>query len=935
MDDLNRLDRHPTRTLRGVAALIASLVGSGACGDGNHGGTVSEQRAVTSAITISGRIAFAGYPVLGDPVIPGVTVTLSGARSAVQTTDANGNYAFTGLPPGSYSVRPTLAGISLAPDVVNLNNQTTDVVERFYATPLPGGWQPSRVFGRVDLTQASLNMVVPNRVFHPGGVLADRMTAPTPSRLWVFDSGNNRILGFRNVGTCVGGPIPGAACTEHSGCGSGGSCAGSLNRNADLVLGQPSTSDRSACNGDNTTRAPAARNTLCLTPYPQIVSLGEGPTGGQMATDAAHNFYVVDSYNNRVLRFDDPFTKDNLPDKVWGQADYTSRECNRGFGAPAADRICTGNLDDISGFFAAGVDVTPDGSTLWVADNANNRVLRIPTNGTSANLVLGQPNMQSSGGCDGTTATLCGPKAVRFDPATNRLYVADGSGNTARVLVWQSPSTNGQLPSNQLQLQPPAGSGFNSVRGLTLDPATSGAIWVADTDNNRVIQYVNSVPTRVVGQPNLTSTACDDFATDGTLSGLACSPHGSIGIDRDGTVYVGDLDDHQRVDRFRGPQPLPRPDGIGHAADAYLINEGNIVDDHLGVPNRIGPAGFNGPDYVSLTPLGMIVSDRFRLLFWRNYGASGLNGGNADGVLGQSDFASEDRNVAHGNLFRATALDSVKSLLYAANRNFIVVWSTQNGLQSAAAPAFEIASPLPLRGGGTIDFGANGIAVDSATDSAWITDGDHQRLLRILNMSSQSNRQVDVVLGQPDLATTGCNRGKGRDFPVRNGFCTPDQVTFDRLGNLYVVDASFEGSGRALEFDRASLPPIPSPQVFWNSNSNGPVPARVYTKADFTTFDNAFCDPDRINQPCTPTSLAFEPGTNRMVMTVDAFDNPLESRAFIYNNPVPAGVTAPRPSGRIPLNFDQGGSCSWDSSRRLAIMDHNWSRVVLIASPPM
>jgi hypothetical protein len=937
MNELVRRDHQTTRTFHSAAALLAVLVGSGACSSGSHADPASElEQAATGTITISGRVAYNGYPLLGGGLIPGATVTLSGARTAVQVTDASGNFAFSGLPSGTYSVRPTLAGVSFAPDVVNLSNQTKDIVERFYATPLPGGWAPSRVFGQVDLTQTGTNMVVPNRVFHPTGVVADRMAAPTPSRLWVFDAGNNRILGFRNVGTCVGGSTPGAACTEHSGCGTGGSCAGNLNRNADLVLGQPSTSDRSACNGDNTKRAPAARSTLCLTPYPLAVSPGEGPEGGQMATDAAHNLYVADPYNNRVLRFDDPFTKDNLPDKVWGQADYTSRECNRGFGAPGADRLCTGNLDELGGVggFAVGVDVTPDGSTLWVADNANHRVLRIPTNGTSANLVLGQPDMQSTQGCDGTLGTLCSPKAVRYDPTTKRLYVADGNADGTRVLVWQNPSTNGQLPSSVLT--PPPGSRFNSVRGITLDPTTPGAIWLADTDNNRLLQYVNGAPTKVLGQPNFTSTSCyyNYFSTDGTLDGLACSPHGSIGIDRDGTVYVGDLDDHQRVDRFRGPQPAPNPAGIGHAPDAYLLNEGNLVVNHWGVPNRIGPAGFNGPSEVLLTPLGMIVADRFRLLFWRNYAASGLTGGPADGVLGQKDFWSEDRYyTTHGDLFTSVAFDSTRNLLYALEKQFITVWSTQNGLVSGAAPAFEIASPLALRGGGTIDFRANGIAVDSATDTAWLADTEHQRLLRILNVS-QPGRQVDTVLGQPDLATTGCNRGAGRDAPVRDGFCTPNQVTFDRLGNLYVVDSSWEGSGRALEFDRSSLPPIPSPQVFW-ATGGGPMPDRVYSKANFTTYDNADCDPDRVNKPCTPRSLAFEPGTNRMIMTVDGYDNPLESRAFLYNNPVPAGVTAPVASGRIPLPFNQAGASSWDSSRRLAIMDTTWSRVVLIAAPPM
>ena len=926
MFDFTRRKNVSRRRTGGAATALLALMGAACGGPPKAEPTVQVQSALTS-LTISGRVALNGRGAM-----PGVTVTLAGTRSATQVTDSDGNYAFSGLPTGSYSVRPTPVGVSFAPDVVNLNGLLSDVVQKFFGTPLPGGWTPTRVFGQLDLTQTGILEVTPHNVFHPTGVLVDRMPAPTPSRLWVFDSGNNRILGFRTVGSCAGGPRPGTACTENSGCGSGGSCTTNLNRNADLVLGQPSTSGRSACNGDNTKRLPAARSSLCLTPYPYNISPLEGPVGGQMASDNAHNFYTVDPFNNRVLRFDDPFSHDTQPDRVWGQADYASRECNQGFGAAAADRLCTGNMDNVSfGFFSSGVDVTPDGSTLWVADTGNHRVLRIPTAGSAANLVLGQPNMTTVNvACDPpySLSTLCKPNAVRFDPASNRLFVVDGEGENARLVVFNNPTTNGQTAS--AVWAPPAGSTFLWARGLTLDPTTPGAIWINDTDNSRMLQYVNAVPRRVLSKGDFTTVGCvGGLVGDGAIYPQVCGPHGSLGIDRDGSIYSGD-EQEMHLERFPGPIPLPNPQHIARSPDGVLLNDGNFQG------HQMGPAGFDNPGDVLLTPFGMIAADRQRILFWTNYASGPLYGGAANGVLGQDDFFSWQRqDITHGGDFTALALDSTRQLLYATLGGFIAAWSTQGGLVSAAPTAFEIASPLPARGGGSLAFNTTGIAVDAATDTAWISDSSHHRILRIINLS-QPSRQIDTVIGQPNDASSECNRGGGRFAPVANGFCIPTQATFDRLGNLYIVDGVWEAQGnqRALEFDRAGLPPIPAPQLFWPTG--GPSANRVYAKQSFGAVS---CDPDFVNQPCTPRFLSFEPGTNRMVMTVDACgtncpNNPLESRAFLYNNPVPAGVVAPVPSGRIPLPFNQAGASSWDSARRVAIMDHTWNRVMLIPSPP-
>ena len=162
---------------------------------------------------------------------------------------------------------------------------------------------------------------MPNRLFHPAGVVVDRMPAPLPSRLYIWDSGNNRILGFAHAGTCVGGPpqTTGKACTENSMCGTAELTA-NVNAPASVVIGQPSGYDEGACNGDNTKIMPARADSLCAIPYPFQISPLEGPRANQMATDAAHNLYVMDLYNNRVLRFNDPFATDRSADAIGDKA---------------------------------------------------------------------------------------------------------------------------------------------------------------------------------------------------------------------------------------------------------------------------------------------------------------------------------------------------------------------------------------------------------------------------------------------------------------------------------------------------------------------------------------------------------------------------------------------------------------------------------------
>jgi hypothetical protein len=78
----------------------------------------------------------------GGQGLPGVTVSLAGARSDVTTTDALGNYAFTNVPEGgNFTVTPAREGFNFNPPQRQVNNISADVdfdaVATAQASPTP------------------------------------------------------------------------------------------------------------------------------------------------------------------------------------------------------------------------------------------------------------------------------------------------------------------------------------------------------------------------------------------------------------------------------------------------------------------------------------------------------------------------------------------------------------------------------------------------------------------------------------------------------------------------------------------------------------------------------------------------------------------------------------------------------------------------------
>jgi uncharacterized protein (TIGR03437 family) len=86
---------------------------------------VLSNRCSIAGLTVSGRVV--DLPTTGG--VSGVTMTLTGTRTASTVTDSGGNYSFTGLPTGNYTLTPERAGSDITPTSRSFNLTTSQVVD--------------------------------------------------------------------------------------------------------------------------------------------------------------------------------------------------------------------------------------------------------------------------------------------------------------------------------------------------------------------------------------------------------------------------------------------------------------------------------------------------------------------------------------------------------------------------------------------------------------------------------------------------------------------------------------------------------------------------------------------------------------------------------------------------------------------------------------
>jgi uncharacterized protein (TIGR03437 family) len=620
----------------------------------------------------------------------------------------------------------------------------------------PGQVAPDAVYGQPNFTTFAAGNTSAASMKQPRSVAVDSL-----GNLWVSDSGNSRILRFSAPILNNQAPV-----------------------SADLVIGQNDFVSSQADAGG-------------------AVSSSGLDTPSGLAVDAQNNLYVADTNNTRVLRYSAPIAANNPPaSAVWGETNFTAH------GVPQQPS----NMS-MAGPVGIAVDANRN---LYVATPRDNRVLvfaKASGSGSGAVNVFGQTDFTTTTANlavfpQASPSTLSGPSDVKVDAGGN-VFIADAANNRVIKIPAGSKSANqvwGQTDftsNGPNQVKP---SSINFPYHMAIDYSQAPyALYVSDTGNNRVLVWRDSVRFQngdpadlVIGQPNLRiAVANADTGSAQTPTNTSLSAPTGIAVNpNDGTLYVADSGNN-RLLRF--PRPVSQPGRI--AADA-VIGQPNFTS---GVQNIVSASSLSSPGGVAVGPNGQIfVADTLnnRVL---EFAPGASTGASAVRVYGQPGMNSSVKpsqpSVQTLSAPQGICVDQASNLYVvdtAANRALIFS-NTPTAPPAGAAATFVI-------GQGNFNGGAGGTALKAPLDIAvnssgqiYISDTGNNRVLYFpsLILLPIAGSTATGVVGQAGLGGTSANWDGQNGLASADSFYGPAGVYIDRQDTLYVGDA---GNNRVLHF---------------------------------------------------------------------------------------------------------------------------------------
>ena len=555
---------------------------------------------------------------------------------------------------------------------------------------------PARAIGQSILIPESgnPNLVEGRELYSPQGIAVDNSTSPPI--VYVADTGNNRVLAWKNAASFSNGAT------------------------ADLVIGQP--------------------DKYSTVPYGPGSTFSTGlnsPTGLAVYKS---DLYVVDSGNNRVLRYPKPFSQSGqmFPDLYVGQPSLSSRVPDQPNGLVSAQGIYTASSSQV---LVANIAFDSAGN-LWMTDPGNRRVLRFPAaaiakggGGLTADIEIGQVDFVSAQKTlDPTNANsqlvtnqFAVPDGIAFDAAGN-LYVSDSDlsvSNTTlrgRVLVFTAASL---LPSSYISAA--------RIMGVLQQSASGATITQSQVDHTMMID-----PQGIFMLPSNQGIGVVDSQSNRILifDPYTLWPDPNTSFSPQAKAIVG--------------QPSSCAAWAGQACRAANNGNPSPSASTLAYPVAVALAG---------TDLLIADAGNNRVIGMPQQGGAYVSTMSANRVLGQDRMDTFSINLIEGREFAFTAQSS----------------------QGTLADA--------------------GLAIDSTGDTPhlYVADPYNNRVLGFNDARKLvPGAKADIVIGQPDMQTALCNYPSGDpNQPTQSNLCGPIGLLVDSGGNLYVADS---GNGRVLRF---------------------------------------------------------------------------------------------------------------------------------------